>query len=117
MIETQVRTYSAPSQGQAAAAFIADASTMATYGYEPVNQAWAAAPIWRRVPIPALLIVAGYLAGSALDGMSAGYSALELLGAAFGGLMGIGFLLVARPNGTLTVTYVRRAQGRSLLGS
>jgi hypothetical protein len=80
-----VRTYWG-NQESATAAFRTDAATLATYGYVPVSQSWAA--------------------GS--------YGCGAFLGALFLCLVLVGFIvfiymLVVKPGGTLTVTYELRS--------
>jgi hypothetical protein len=81
-----VRTYRAKSQAQAAQQFQADAGQMAAAGYYPVSQSWAQGQ-W---------------------GCGAFLLALVLCIVLIGFLIFI-YLLVVKPDGTLTVTYQFRA--------
>jgi len=81
-----VRTYQAKSQEQAAQLFQADAGRLAAAGYYPVSQSWAQGQ-W---------------------GCGAFLIALVLCIVLIGILIFI-YLLVVKPDGTLTVTYQHRA--------
>jgi hypothetical protein len=80
-----VRTYRAKSQADAASVFQADAARLAAQGYYPVSQSWAEGS-W---------------------GCGAFLLALVLAVVLIGILIFI-YLLVVKPDGTLTVTYQRR---------
>lgn len=80
---TVVRTYRAKNQSIAALVFQRDANMMAEHGYFPVAQSWA----------PGQRGAGAYLLGILL---------IFLFGL---GLLILGYLLIVKPEGTLTVTY------------
>lgn len=83
---TIVRTYRGRQQSDAIATFQNEASILASQGYMPTSQSWGAGQ-WRPSDFLAALFLAIFLVGIVL----------------------FIYLLVIKPEGTLTVTYVRRA--------
>jgi len=77
-----VRVYGAHQQSDAVAMFQADAASLADHGYRPVSQSWAQGQ-W---------------------GCGAWLVALLLCFVLIGGLVFL-YMLIVKPNGTLTVTY------------
>ena len=70
----------------------ADVAPMAQRGLAPTLEVWTAPQAWRAVVTPIVLTLVGFvIAGVA--------------GAAVGALFGLGYILLARPKGTLTVTF------------
>lgn len=93
----QVQTYKAKNQSAAAAQFALESSKMAAQGYHPTNQSWAAPSYARLIITPLVLIFVGLLL--------VGFYGL------IGGLvLGIIYVLLVRPVGSLMVTYERRAE-------
>jgi hypothetical protein len=82
---TIVRVYSGAQQSDAVRVFDQDASELALFGYRPTGQSWEAGRWGWRAFVVALLL------------------AVILVG-----LLMFLYMLVARPDGTLTVTYARR---------
>ena len=80
-----IRSYRAKTQEQAAQLFQADAAQMAAAGYYPVSQSWAAGQWGCGAFVVALLL------------------AFLLIG-----ILIFIYLLVVKPDGTLTVTYQQR---------
>jgi hypothetical protein len=84
-----VRSYAAHQQSDAITAFQADASALTSIGYEPVSQSWAEGQwgggAWL-VALALCLIVIGLLV--------------------------FAYMLIVKPDGTLTVTYARRDEAR-----
>ena len=87
LMSTMVRTYKGQQQADAVKAFQADATALAQAGYEPTSQSWAPGQ-W---------------------GCGAFLVALLLCILVIGILVFI-YLLVVKPEGTLTVTYTRSQQ-------
>lgn len=77
-----VRTYRAKSQEAAASAFQADAAALAGKGYYPISQSWAQGSYGCGAFVVALLL------------------AIVLIG-----LLIFVYMLLVKPDGTLTVTY------------
>jgi hypothetical protein len=88
----EVRTYRARVQSDAEALLADDLASMGQRGLAPSNQVWSAPRSWRAVVTPIVLLVVGFVL-------------LGLIGAAGGALIGIAYMLVVRPKGTLTVTF------------
>ena len=94
----EVRTYTARSQEQAATLFAQEAAALAARGLYPSSQIWTASRYGRLVITPIILVIVGGVLGAVLVGEG-------LVGAAVGALIGIPYLLLVRPKGSLTVTY------------
>jgi len=80
-----VRTYKAKSQEAAAQKFAADATTLAAQGYHPVTQSWAQGSWGCGAFLVAVLL------------------AIVLIG-----ILIFIYMLLVKPDGTLTVTYEHR---------
>lgn len=91
-----VRTYTAKDQEKAAALFAADAQTLATQGLYPSNQIWSGPRYWRLVLTPIILVAVGILISG-------------IYGAAIGAAIGVVYIILVRPKGSLTVTYTAQA--------
>ena len=91
----EVRTYSAKSQEKASEMYAVDAATLAAQGLFPTQQIWTAPRYWRLVLTPLVLIGVGWLI-------------VGIYGAAIGAAIGIVYILLVRPKGTMTVTYTRQ---------
>jgi hypothetical protein len=77
-----VRVYAAPQQSDAVAAFQSDSSELAEYGYRPVSQSWAQGQWDAGAWIIALLLCVVLI-----------------------GFLVFAYMLIVKPDGTLTVTY------------
>jgi len=96
----EVRTYQARSQAAASAMYATEASAMAQQGLLPTQQVWSGPRYARLVITPIILVAVGWLIGALLIG--------SWLGIIVGAAIGIVYLFVARPVGTMTVTYTRQ---------
>ena len=87
-----VKTYMAKNQEKASKAYGAEASALATQGYVPTQQIWSGPRYWRLFLTPIILMFVGWLF-------------IGLYGIAIGALIGIVYVILFRPKGTMTVTY------------
>ena len=92
----EVRTYSAKDQEKASAMYAAEAATLAQRGLIPTQQIWTPPRYWRLILTPLILVAVGWLI-------------LGMYGAAIGAAIGVVYVLLVRPKGTMTVTYTRQA--------
>jgi hypothetical protein len=85
---TIIRTYRGAQQGDTITAFQGDAAELARYGYSPTTQSWAQGQWGAGAWIVALLLCIVVI-----------------------GLPVFVFMLIVKPDGSLTVTYTRNATG------
>lgn len=102
---TVVRTYKASKQADVARRFESDASALARAGYEPTSQSWAQGEwgtdvFWMALALSVGLLVLLLLADA--PGFLATICTVLL------GFLFVVYLLVAKPSGTLTVSYAFR---------
>jgi uncharacterized membrane protein len=87
-LPTLIRTYRGAQQGDTTASFQADAAELAKYGYSPTTQSWAQGQWGAGAWIVALLLCIVVI-----------------------GLLVFVYMLIVKPDGTLTVTFTRNATG------
>jgi hypothetical protein len=97
-LPVQTRVYLGKSQADAAARFNADAAEAWQSGYQPVNQVWKG-PNWLpAIIIPIVLFVIVVIVLPVWE-----------IALALAVIVGVIYIIAARPHGQLTVTYVLRS--------
>jgi hypothetical protein len=88
----EVRTYKGRSQEEAARHFAEDAPRLE--GLQPTSQSWSPPQTWRLIVTPLVLLVVGYVL-------------IGWLGVIIAAIASIVYMVFARPQGSLSVTFAR----------